>query len=78
MKDTTFNMTEGSQLDMAMGFMENILTKQHADVPKFVARMAELRQGAKLSYGSTVRRLELELMNVGKVSRPKRIDTKQN
>lgn len=68
MKDTTFDLTKGSQVDVAVNFMQSILTQQYSDVPKFVSRLGELRSRVNSSYGSTARRLELELMNVGKVS----------
>ena len=78
MMDPTFHMAEGSQIDMRLGSMKRTLTQQHADVPKFVARLGDLVNRVKSSNGSTVRRLELELMNVGKVRRPGIDDSKMN
>lgn len=66
MKDTSFGYAMKHQVEAAVEFMLSFLVAEHSDVPQFVAKLAELKSKISSNYALTARRLELDLMHIGK------------
>jgi hypothetical protein len=68
MKDTNHQTTPNSPLAVAITFMLRVLAQQYSGAPGYVAAVKELLTRVESSC-ITLRRLELELMHAGRVSK---------
>lgn len=68
MKDATFDPARSPQVAVAINLIQDLLVRQLGADPSCISRLDALRTGANSGCSSTTRRLELELMHVGKVS----------
>lgn len=68
MKDTTLEPAKNSPVGMATDLLFDSLSRLYAGRPAYLAKLGELRSRVDPSHCLITRRLELELMNVGKVS----------
>lgn len=69
LKDLSLLEAERASSDLkSVTLILKILLHRHADSPKFVAGMTKLLERVKLSKRASLRRLELDIMHIGKVS----------
>jgi hypothetical protein len=69
LKDLSSLEVERASSDLkSVTLILKILLHRHADSSKFVAGMTKMLERLKLSKGASLRRLELDIMHVGKVS----------
>lgn len=67
LRDSNLASHQSSSFDVAIISMHQTLLNEYAKVPRLKSTMEELFRNAKTECGLTPRRLELELMQAGKV-----------
>jgi hypothetical protein len=69
LKDSNFNTHKDSPYMAAVNFMLNSLYQQYATDASFIVHISDLLSRIQSNQVSTSRRLELELMHIGRVCR---------
>lgn len=68
--DTSIEFAQRPQVDAAIDFIQSSFVSEYTGAPRFVSKLRELRNRISANYVLTARRLELELMHIGKVNYP--------
>ncbi|CAM1511282.1 Fc.00g087950.m01.CDS01 [Cosmosporella sp. VM-42] len=69
-QDTSFDSHTDQPFALSVTFLLNLLSRQFSDSPGLAKGLKDLEHRVNANYVSTTRRLELELMHVGKMSLP--------